>query len=100
MHMSGTFMEFMSKRMIACDEASYLISLRQDQPIGCRKQMQLRMHLLTCHLCRKYFRHVKQLEQLVDQYREATGTKTPVFQLPDDKSQEIRRAIDEASNVK
>jgi hypothetical protein len=98
--MDGKLMEFMSKRMIACDEASYLVSLRQDQPIGCRKQMQLRMHLLTCHLCRKYVRQIRQLEQLMDQYREATSETIPVFQLPDDKSQEIRRAIDEASNVK
>ena len=67
---------FMSKRMIACDEASYLISMRQDQKLGFRAWMQLKMHLLTCHLCRKYARQIGELQHTMEKYREACSGET------------------------
>lgn len=86
--------------MIACDEASYLISLRQDHPIGCRKQLQLRIHLLSCHLCRKYFHQIKQMDQLLDTYRDINSSRIPSYHLPEDKSKAIRQAIDGELDVK
>ncbi len=63
-------MEFMSKRMIACDEASYLISFREDQRLGFRRWMQLKMHLLSCHLCRKYSKQIGELSHAMAVYRD------------------------------
>lgn len=62
---------FMSKRMIACDEASYLISLREDQSLGFRRWMHLKMHLISCHLCRKYAKQIGELSHSMEVYREA-----------------------------
>ena len=53
----------MSRRMIACDEASFLISYQQDNRLGFKRWMQLKMHLLTCHLCRKYASQINELNQ-------------------------------------
>lgn len=61
---------FLSKRMIACDEAGYLISLREDHSLGFRRWWQLKMHLLTCHLCRKYARQIGQLNHSMEVYRD------------------------------
>ena len=61
-------MVFMSKRMIACDEAGYLISLSQDKKLDLKKWWQLKMHLLTCHLCRKYSKQISQLGVVIEQY--------------------------------
>ena len=44
--MGYKIMVFMSKRMIACDEASFLISYRHDQKLGIKRWWQLKMHLL------------------------------------------------------
>jgi len=61
---------FMSKRMIACDEASFLISVREDRRLNFRRWRQLNMHLLSCHLCRKYARQVSELRHTMEAYRD------------------------------
>jgi hypothetical protein len=63
-------MTYLSKKMIACDEASFLISLREDSRLGFRKWLQLKIHLLRCHLCRKYARQIGQLSNTMEIYRE------------------------------
>jgi hypothetical protein len=63
-------MIYLSRQMIACDEASYLISLREDQRLGFIRWWELNMHLLTCHLCRKYASQIKQLSHSLALYRE------------------------------
>ena len=61
--MGNRMMVFMSKRMIACDEASFLISYKHDNRLGFKKWWQLKMHLLSCHLCRKYAHQIEQLNR-------------------------------------
>jgi hypothetical protein len=62
-------MIYLSKRMIACDEASYLISLREDHRLGFIRWWQLNTHLLTCRLCRKYASQIRQLSHSLAMYR-------------------------------
>ena len=63
-------MTYLSKKMIACDEASFLISLREDNRLGFRRWLQLKMHLLMCHLCRKYAHQIDELSTSMEIYRE------------------------------
>jgi hypothetical protein len=77
----GRFMVFMSKRMIACDEASYLISFREDQRLGFRRWVQLRMHLLGCHLCRKYAKQIGELTRSMAVYRDGCSHNGCVHRL-------------------
>jgi len=63
-------MVFMSKRMIACDEAGFLISKERDDKLSFREKISLRIHLMTCHFCRKYEKQIKQLHNLLGIYRE------------------------------
>ena len=62
-------MVYMSKRMIACDEASFHISFREDHRLGFLRWWQLNMHLLTCHLCRKYAKQIDELRHSMEVYR-------------------------------
>lgn len=66
----GRIMVFISRRMIACDEASYLISFREDQRLGIRRWMHLKIHLMGCHLCRKYERQITELSHSMAVYRD------------------------------
>jgi hypothetical protein len=71
--LGNKMMVFMSRRMIACDEASFLISLREDSHLGFKRWWQLKIHLLTCHFCRKYARQIGELSSSMEIYREQCG---------------------------
>jgi hypothetical protein len=87
-------MVFMSKRMIACDEASFLISYRQDARLGFIRWWKLKMHLLTCHLCCKYAHQIKQLKHSMEQYRHYCGNGTCPHHLSEEASMKIQHSID------
>jgi hypothetical protein len=86
-------MVFMSKRMIACDEASFLISGSRDHRLGFKKWWKLKMHLLTCHICRKYARQIAQLHSLLDRYREDTEKGPCTHHLPEESGERIRKVV-------
>ena len=92
-------MVFMSKRMIACDEASFLVSYKQDARLGFKRWWQLKMHLLTCHLCRKYARQIEELNHSVDLYRVSSGNGTCPHHLSEEATVKIQHAIDSKINA-
>ena len=90
----------MSRNMIACDEASFLISYRLDHRLGPYRWMQLKMHLLTCHLCRKYASQIEQLNKAVEQYSEACSSQICYHHLPQNYREEIKEQISRELNAK
>ena len=99
-HLRHKMMAFMSKRMIACDEASFLISYKHDQKLGFKRWWQLKMHLLTCHLCRKYSRQIEQLNLSIDQYRDSCSSETCTHHLSDEANVKIQHAVSKELNAK
>jgi hypothetical protein len=93
-------MVFLSRRMITCDEASYMISFRQDNPLGFRRWRSLKMHLLVCHLCRKYARQIDQLNHLLIRYRESYADPACHHHLSGDGRLKIQQAVSRELNVK
>jgi hypothetical protein len=91
--MMHRMMVFMSKRMIACDEASFLISYRCDKHLGFKRWMQLQLHLLSCHLCRKYASQIEQLNTAVDHYREECSSESCHHNLPEDCRAEMEHVV-------
>ncbi len=98
--MMHKIMVFMSRRMIACDEASFMISYRLDNRLGPYRWMQLKMHLLTCHLCRKYASQIKQLNTALELYHEECSSETCRYPLPKDSREEIEQIIVRELNAK
>ena len=93
-------MVFMSRHMIACDEASFLISYRSDKKLGFKSWIQLKVHLLSCHLCRKYASQIDELNSAVDQYRELSSSETCHHHLPEDCRAEVSTIIVRELNAK
>ena len=91
---------FMSRRMIACDEASFLISYRCDKRLGFKKWMQLKMHLLSCHLCRKYASQIEQLNTALHKYSHECSSETCQHHLPEDSRAEINRLVTQEFKAK
>lgn len=83
----------MTRRMIACDEASFLISYRHENRLDFRRWWQLNMHLLTCHLCRKYARQIDQLNSAVHKYRESCSHESCEHHLPEEAGVKMQQVI-------
>ncbi len=93
-------MVYMSKRMIACDEASFLISLREDHRLGFRRWWQLKMHLLTCHLCRKYAHQIGQLNHSLEVYRDQCSNELCEHHLSPEADSRISKVVTRELNAK
>ena len=91
---------FMSKRMIACDEASFLISYRSDHRLGFFRWWQLKWHLLSCHLCRKYARHIGVLNKSLVVYRDQCSHESCGHHLSPEAGKRITQGIRQELNAK
>jgi len=98
--MRNSVMVFMSKRMIACDEASFLISYMKDNRLGMAKWMRLKMHLLSCHLCRKYAIQIDELDNTVSEYRVDAHLEPLHHHLSDACCNKMKQAVEEGLNAK
>ncbi|MFH0758033.1 MAG: hypothetical protein V2B15_12165 [Bacteroidota bacterium] len=98
--MKHHMMAFMSRRMIACDEASFLISYQEDNKLGFKKWWQLKMHLLSCHLCVKYAKQIQQLNRMVLNYRDACNSSVCHHHLPAEAGIKIQKVISRELNAK
>ena len=97
--MRKSVMEFLSRRMIACDEASFLISYRKDNRLGFANWMRLKMHLLSCHLCRKYSIQIDELDGAVSEYRISAHKEPCPHHLSDEACHKIKQAMEEGLNA-
>jgi len=93
-------MVFMSKRMIACDEASFLVSLREERKLNFRRWWQLKMHLLTCHLCRKYAKQIGELNYSMEVYRDGCSHDSCNHKLSPDAGSRIDKELKSKLNAK
>jgi hypothetical protein len=91
---------FMSKRMIACDEASFLISYREDHRLGFLRWWQLKFHLLACHLCRKYAHQIGELNQGLAVYRDQCSHESCGHHLSPESGMRIEEALQRELNAK
>ena len=98
--MRNSVMVFMSKRMIACDEASFLISYQKDNQLGMVNWMRLKMHLLSCHLCRKYAVQIDELDSAVSKYRVSAHDDPCHHHLSDETCNKMKQAVEEGLNAK
>ena len=89
----------MARHMMACDEAGYLISKRLETEISIRKRMGLRIHLMSCHLCRKYEKQLKQLNLLVEDYK-ADCTHETCHCIPEERRESMTNAVETAMGEK
>ncbi len=93
-------MVFMSSRMMACDEASFLVSYRQDNRLGFIKWWQLKMHLLSCHLCRKYAIQIEEMNHSMGAYRIASHTDSCAHHLSKTASDKMQTVVGKELNAK
>jgi len=67
--MKHNMMVFMSRRMLSCDEASFLMSKKFEEKITFKQRFRLKMHLISCYLCRRYEKQLGQLNEVVIEFK-------------------------------
>lgn len=90
----------MSRKMIACDEASFLVSYKHDNRLGLRKWWQLKLHLVTCHLCRKYAHQIKELNTVVEKYRVVSSHEPCQHHLSEETCSRMQHVVQSELNAK
>lgn len=91
--MKTRLLMFLHKRMISCDQASYLVSLRYDHRLGLRQHWQLRMHLIACHLCRKYAHQILELQSALESCRHTILSGHGSHKLPRERAGRMQLLI-------
>lgn len=89
-------MAYLGKHMISCEEAAFLVSRSIDDRLPLRKRLAVRIHLWTCHLCKKYAAQLGELDALVSQYRTDCTNGHCKHHMSEHQKDEIRAKVDEA----
>jgi hypothetical protein len=77
--------------MITCKQATQLISHRLDRDLSLGRRLSLRFHLLICHYCRRYARHLRFLHRAapgLEEHIEAHGQP-----LPDAAREKLKQSL-------
>jgi hypothetical protein len=56
--------------MLSCKEASVLLSQSQEQPLGWRQRMGLRVHLMLCRGCSNFRLQLDIIRNTIRRYRD------------------------------
>lgn len=98
--MKQRLMSYLSKMMITCDEASYFISVRQEGRLGFSRWWRLQIHLLICHLCRRYARQIRQLDRALEHYRKHGSHDSCPHHLSPESAHHLEETIKRKLHVK
>ena len=77
---------------IPCDEAAFLVSKGQDGKLSFKERWELKVHLYSCKICRKYQHDIDSLQSYFEKkYQKISEDK---FNLNPDQKQRIREAME------
>jgi hypothetical protein len=81
--------------MITCEEAARLMSESLDRKLPLRLRMALRMHLLMCKLCPRFWRQLQFLRNATGRFVKEAETEVlfPFESLSMDARERIKRAV-------
>ena len=83
--------------MLTCKEASYLASKKLDKKLSWRENLNFRLHIMMCNLCRRYAREINKLHEVIQKAGESSLSKLPDSVKLSKQSQErIRKVLDKA----
>ena len=56
--------------MLSCKEAARLLSQSLEERLPFRRRVSLRFHVMMCHLCRRYGKQIRLLDQIFRKHGE------------------------------
>ena len=89
-----SLMSFASKMMLSCESASLLICKKQHEKLNLKEKISLRMHLLSCNLCRRFEDDMLVLQKGMDHYKNCTDDACVHHHLDDKQKASISQGIE------
>jgi len=85
---------YMVEKMISCDKAGYLVSKSKETKLNCREKIGLRIHLVTCLVCRQYASQINDLQHMVYRYKNQYTDGTVVHMLTDETRTSMKETVE------
>lgn len=76
--------------MLSCDKATFFITKREYVKLSCKENLQLKLHLMGCKLCRSFDEQNNVISEKLNTLQE----NPPPEKLSDDKKLEIQQSLD------
>ena len=91
-------MNMMSKMMLSCESAGMLICKKQHETLKLSEKINLKLHLLSCRLCRRFEQDIIHVNTGIDHYKEHSDTNLPEHKLDDNQKDSIRKKLEAEIN--
>ncbi len=78
--------------MISCKEATYLVSLKEENKLSIIKSLKLNLHLAICILCKRFKLQTEQICEMSNQLQNHSNDT-----MSNEKKSEIKQQISELS---
>lgn len=80
----------MHRLMLSCDTATFFLTKKDYQKLSCKENMQLKMHLMGCKLCRTF----KEQDAIISDKLKIIEENPPLVVLSPEKKIEIQEVLD------
>lgn len=81
--------KMMNAFVLSCEEATFLMTKKQFKKLSLIKSLQLRIHLMTCKLCRRFEIQNESIQQFWREFEHKHQ------HLSDEKKEELQNIIEE-----
>ncbi|QHS54910.1 hypothetical protein GWR56_04865 [Mucilaginibacter sp. 14171R-50] len=89
-------MNKLTKILYNCRKATFMIEKRMEQPLSLQENFELRLHLITCGVCRLYIKQSRKIDIMVKQLLK--GPPPANIRLDDNFKRELKLRIDNELN--
>ncbi len=76
--------------MLSCDRATFFITKKEYVKLSCKENLQLKMHLMGCKLCRSF----NEQNAILSEKIETLKHDSPLAELSSEKKVEIQETLD------
>lgn len=76
--------------MLSCDKATFFITKKEYVKLSCKENLQLKMHLMGCKLCRSF----NDQNEIISNKLKVLQEDPPQGKLSDTKKNEIQQSLD------
>lgn len=89
-------MNTLLKILYNCRKATFMIEKRMVKPLTVQENIEMRLHLVTCGVCRLYIKQSRKIDLMVKQILKSTPPAN--IRLDDDFKKELKARIDNELN--
>lgn len=79
--------------MLDCDTATLLITKEDFVKLSCREQVQLKMHLISCKLCRRFKSQSKLMDSYLKVWNPLDQSSKPFLHLSIEQKEKMKKKL-------